>query len=259
MLIVTSVYKDSYEHVLKFANQHNIELLVYNKNDKLKLGEEIITYKTEKLTIIDIPNFGRCDYSFLYYIVKHYNNLPSRVLFTKANFMGLQLHHALENNNYMAIGATIKYGILNKNFDKTNLTQKGVELNDIEDLYYNKNNHTIPEFQSYLTNDFYNIVYGDKPVPDDYILNFAHGPCFCVTKEIMLGHNVDVYNNLLDTFYPDKGHWTQWEGHSEEEQNIAVGKRYHDNLLRFWLLLFIKDYKNINVKTDYRNYVTMNM
>ena len=48
MLIVTSVYKDSYENVLKFANQHNIELLVYNKNDKLKLGGEIITYKTEK-------------------------------------------------------------------------------------------------------------------------------------------------------------------------------------------------------------------
>jgi hypothetical protein len=47
------------------------------------------------------------------------------------------------------------------------------------------------------------------------------------------------------------GHWTKLEGHSEEETYLHVGKRYPDNLLRFWTQLFIKDYNNI--KTDYIN------
>jgi hypothetical protein len=259
MLIVTSVYNASYENILQFTKNYNLELLVYNKNDKLNLGEEIVTYKTEKLTIIDIPNYGRCDYAFLYYIIKHYNNLPNKILFTKANFtdQNIQLHYVLENNNFMLVGKHIKYGVLNKEFDKSILKNKGVSEYDIEELFYNKNNTIDPCFQSYLTNDFYNIVYGDKLYPDDYVINFGHGPCFSVTKEIILSHTIDIYNKLLDIFYPNKNHWSKWEGHSEEETYFHLGKRYHDNLQRFWILLFVKDYKNQNVKTDNMNFITL--
>jgi hypothetical protein len=108
-----------------------------------------------------------------------------------------------------------------------------------------------------IINDFYKIVYGDKEFPDDYVVNFGHGPCFCVTRELILSHNIDIYEKLLDTFYPGKEHWTEWEGHSETETIYHIGKRYHDNLLRFWLLLFVQNYKNQNVITDYDNFVTM--
>ena len=183
MLVVTSTYNDSYQNVYNFTLKHNLDLLVFNKNDSLNLGEEKITYTADKLTIIDIPNFGRCDYAFLYFIVKNYENLPDKILFTKANFMDqyIQLECALNNNSFTLIGKSIKYGILNKDFDKSLLINKGIHKDDIEEIFYNKNNHTDPCFQSYLTNDFYNMVYGNKPFPDDYVINMGHGPCFCVT------------------------------------------------------------------------------
>jgi len=128
MLVVTSVYKDSYQDILNFTLQHNLQLLVYNKNDSLSLGQEIITHSSQQLTIIDIPNYGRCDYSFLYYIVTNYKNLPEKVLFTKANFMyeGIQIQQALNNNNFMLVGKVLKYGILNNTYDKNNLHKLGI-------------------------------------------------------------------------------------------------------------------------------------
>jgi hypothetical protein len=86
MLIVTSTYQDSYENVKQFASKHNLPLLVYNKNDTLQLGEERIRHPEQNITIIDIPNYGRCDYSFLYYIIKNYNHLPEKVLFYRSKY-----------------------------------------------------------------------------------------------------------------------------------------------------------------------------
>lgn len=257
MLVVTSTYNDSYQNVYNFTLKHNLDLLVYNKNDLMRLGEEKVTYTADKLTVIDIPNFGRCDYAFLYFIIKNYQNLPDKILFTKANFMDqkIQLDYALNNSSFMLIGKHIKYGVLNKDFDKSLLINKGINKDDIEELFYNKNNYIDPCFQSYLTNDFYNIVYENKPFTDDYVINFGHGPCFCVTKEIILSHPVSNYDKLLDTFYPNKGHWTKWDGHSDEETYFHLGKRYHDNLQRFWMLLFVQNYRNDNVETDFCNYI----
>jgi hypothetical protein len=45
MLVVTSVYKDRYDNVLNFCLKYGLDLIVYNKNDSLKLDEEIITKK----------------------------------------------------------------------------------------------------------------------------------------------------------------------------------------------------------------------
>ena len=259
MIVVTSTYKDSYQNVLRAVLVHGWKLIVYNKNDNMKIGEEKVTYKDEHLTVIDIPNIGRCDYSFLYYIIKNYDNLPDQILFTKANYMdqNIQIELALNNKNFMLIGKHVKIGLLNKEC-KQQLLSSGISEYNIEELTVNKSNYTDPCFQSYLTNDFYKIVYGDKEFPDDYVVNFGHGPCFCVTREVILSHNIDIYEKLLDTFYPGKEHWTEWEGHSETETMYHIGKRYHDNLLRFWLLLFVQNYKNQNVITDYDNFVTMN-
>lgn len=260
MIVVTSTYKDSYQSVLKFANTNKLDLIVYNKKDEYSLGQEKRTDITDKLTVIDIPNIGRCDYAFLYYIITHYHNLPDKVLFTKANYIdqNIRIEHAFHCNYFMNIGRHIKFGILNPDFDKNILYNKGVNKVDIEDLLRNKTNYTDPNFQSYLTNDFYQMIYGNKPPPDDYVIQFGHGPCFCVTKEAILNHPLSVYEKLLDTFYPNKNHWTEWKGHSVEETHVQIGKRYHDNLLRFWTLLFVPNYKNEKVETDFANFIKIN-
>ena len=66
MIVVTSTYNDSFQDILNFTDANNLDLIVYNKNDKYDIGEETKKCITNKLTIIDIPNIGRCDYSFLY-------------------------------------------------------------------------------------------------------------------------------------------------------------------------------------------------
>lgn len=257
MLIVTSVYNASYQDVLNFSRHYGIDLLVYNKNDALKLGEEVVTLRADKLTVIDIPNYGRCDYAFLYYIVKNYNSLPDKVLFTKANFQyeGIQLHHLLRNAGFTNAGTLIKYGVLNKDFDNSVLMNKGVHWSDIEELYKGLT-YIDPFFQTYCTLNFYKMVYGDKPIPDDYVVQFGHGPAFSVIRELIVAHPLETYEKLLNTFYPGKGHWTKWEGHSEEETLVEVGKRYHDNLLRFWTVLFVQNYKNEHIETDMKEYVS---
>lgn len=258
MLVVTSVYNDSYQNVFDFCLRNKFKLIVYHKNDSLRIGDEIVTHDDDNLKIIDIPNYGRCDYSFLHYIIKNYDNLPEQVLFTKANFkdQNIQLSFSLFNRNFMFIGNHIKYGLLNRDFH-SELLSRGIHRNDIEDLNCNKDNIDIPCFKSYLTNDFYKIVYKNKPFPDNYLVQFGHGPCFCVTKELIRAHPINIYETLLDTFYPDKGHWDNWPGHSQEEIMFEIGHRYHNNLQRFWMLLFVQDYKNENVITDYENFVTM--
>lgn len=43
-------------------------------------------------------------------------------------------------------------------------------------------------------------MYDNKSIPTNYIINFGHGPCFCVTKELILNHSIDIYQKLLDIF-----------------------------------------------------------
>ena len=161
--------------------------------------------------------------------------------------------------NFLLMGKHLKYGIFNKDYDIKTLISHGIRDDNIEQLFQTRDTINDPNFQSYTTVDFYRIVYGDKIPPKDEILNFGHGPCFCVSKELIRAHSLEVYKRLLDTFYPNKGHWTKWYGHSDEELYFHLGKRYHDNLLRFWLVLFVQDYSTNNIKTDYGNYVAINI
>jgi len=237
--IVTSVYQDSYQHVYDFARKHQLKLIVYEKDKTETIHSDI--------TRIGIPNIGRCDYSFLYYIVTHYHDLPNKILFTKANFkdQDIQLEHALNTKNFMLIGKHLKYGVFHKDVDTSSLP---VHSDDIERLYEGHPD----DIPSLFTVDFYNMVY-EKPFVD-YVVQFGHGPCFCVSKKLILQHPLSVYEKLLDTFHAC--HYT-WEGHSEEEIDYAIGKRYHDRLHRFWLILFCPHYKNDLIETDFKNYVSL--
>lgn len=62
--VVTSVYKDSYQDVYAFILKHNLKLIVYEKDSTETVHTDI--------TRIGIPNIGRCDYAFLYYIITIY-------------------------------------------------------------------------------------------------------------------------------------------------------------------------------------------
>jgi hypothetical protein len=209
-LIVTSCYNDSYQDILNFSKKYNINLLVYIKDDNLLKNTELVNKVNDLLTLISIPNYGRCDYSFIYYIINNYNSLPEKILFTKANFkdqkINLDFCCNTEDYKYMNIGKALKYVIYNKNYDLKILLNKGINKKYIETQFKTKNDNNDPCFRSYLSRDFYNMVY-DEDYPTEPIINFGHGPCFCVSKELILKHKKDIYEKLLNTFYPDMNHW----------------------------------------------------
>ena len=61
----------------------------------MEKGEERVTDEHN----IEIPNYGRCDYAFLYHIVKNYEQLDDYTIFTKINWQdqGIPIQHLLEN------------------------------------------------------------------------------------------------------------------------------------------------------------------
>jgi len=45
-----------------------------------------------------LPNVGRCDHTYLHYIISHYNNLPDRIIFLPGS---IQLNHKIEAARHM--------------------------------------------------------------------------------------------------------------------------------------------------------------
>lgn len=72
--IVIARYNETLSWLLEFPfNQFTY--IVYNK------GENLDFEKTNIKKIIDLPNVGRCDHTYLYHIVTNYNNLAPITVF----------------------------------------------------------------------------------------------------------------------------------------------------------------------------------
>jgi hypothetical protein len=258
MEIVTSVkFKDSaidspnsfhYDiQILKqFALQYNLKLHIYSKNTELPFdAEERVIEETPTYRIIEIPDIGRCDYAFFYHIVKHYDHLPEHLFFTKSNINNRILDDDvnfplfLYKYKYLNFGQHLKLQVYGENPDFVGLPI--VPREDIE-IHIKSYKRYQPEgdLQSYATMDFFEMVYGEgAKMPDTWVgVEFGHGPSFRVCRELIHRHPKCIYENLLNAFHPNQGHWSARPHLSLSQQLDAVGKIYHDNLLRFWTLLF---------------------
>ena len=71
---VVARYNESLEWMLE-PPFNQIKYIVYNK------GVNDDFCKMNVVSVVKLPNVGRCDHTFLYYICTHYGNLPSVVLF----------------------------------------------------------------------------------------------------------------------------------------------------------------------------------
>lgn len=246
--IVTSIVNESYKYLENIALSLDAKLIVYKKNNSIN---DIIKIKnSDKLDIYEIPNIGRCDYSFLIHIINNYNNLPDELLFIKSNMNkhNVDIIKCLksENNyNFMNIGTHPEKININPNINNKN-------CRNLSHCYRNSPLDTSQKkYDSLMIVDFYNIMFPNTHLPDYLFDGFNHGPCFFIKKNLILNHSIDKYENLLKIF--DDSNWTKCHFMTLNKQNDDIGKRYHDQLLRFWGLMFTH---KLNLKSKItKNYI----
>lgn len=219
-VIITSTYKDQSKLLwVNNLNDKRVPFIIYQKRDGLV--KEIIVNEN----VIEIPNIGRCDYAFLYHIVKNYDNLHDTNVFVKCNWRdnGIPFSKIFENcdkYDFMTVGTheeTINW-----------------DINDKEDEL------------SETKQDWLREIFPENCTNLGNIQTWGHGPCFSVSRRMIHRHPVEVYEKLMNKFLPESGSfdtdYTKYPKYSNlGELIIDVGKRYHNEFLRFYPILFTHD------------------
>jgi len=248
--IVTSTYND--EHQLSWINSipSNILITIYNKGNVLQ------NLDLNKMCI-NIPNYGRCDYSFLWHIVNNYDKLSDKIIFTKSNWNdheGCNLNNLLNkcpNFDFCDVGQHAEYTIWIPNIKEKD---KYLKNTNYPHLYYTivSNNPKFKyNYEKYkifnLSTEIYLKIFHDCPLPQPMIL-WGHGPCFSVSKDLILRHPKLLYEELLKLFY---GQITFEDIKLQQEMLVAIGKNYHDQFQRFWKILFTHAVDKTKFKIEY--------
>jgi hypothetical protein len=244
--IVTSFYNDG--HKLHWIHQiTDCKKTIYQKNDKLKRGESFINN-----SYVNIPNYGRCDYAFLWHIINNYNNLSDITIFTKINWQDnhLDFNKLLDKSNvydYCEVGDHPEFHVwIDKQSTKIDehYYVKNRCVNDVSNIEKDK----IHIFEADRTPDYFKHIFKNSTLPRSQIL-WGHGPCFAVSKELIQLHPVTIYEWMLNRFYIETQSWNNdlakdlWknkypEDTLQKEILSDIGHHYHNTFLRFWRILF---------------------
>ncbi len=184
----------------------------YNKGPELQAfseGLKLDTKNNSRIDISELPNVGRCDHTYLHFIIENYNNLPDITIFLPGS--------CLDNEK----AAKTKF-IIKKTLQTKNTVFLGYKLPDIANNIYDfnltgyickndENRKLNPEVKLKLS--------PIRPFGAWYRHNFGniktnfisfHG-IFSVHKSHILSHPKEYYENLigyLDTHSnPEAGHY----------------------------------------------------
>ena len=205
--IIVSRYNEDLKWMLE-EPFNEFKYIVYNKSDNDDFE------KTHVKEIINVPNLGRCDHTYLYHIVENYNNLNNVVVFFPGSLnlgikkkIAIDLLNRIKNNNgnsAVFVGRLLKNGVLDefKNFHLENWSSS--DHNNIV-----KNNESILHpanirpFGKWFLHNFGNIKV--------YISNY-YG-IFSVDKKDIIQHRKYRYEKLVKQLEvgsnPEVGHYIE--------------------------------------------------
>lgn len=277
--IVTSYYDDFHrlnDWPLELIKNNDMNIVFYKKDDNISVGSEYLTQDNH----IAVPNIGRCDYAFLYHIVKNYNNLPDYTIFTKINWRHDNINFEKFLNNFIGYDY---FGCANENQIESYVWCDNSCLKEAEKLF-TKYRKIIINLDVYKNHETRHIKYAET-LEDWYLHIFGkqdllkivdtpiNGPCFSVSRRAILANKLSDYEYLLNRFYRSSNSWNYEKCNFYEENgkrfladsNGIAGHYYfsnkkldeltdvyfhfHDNFLRFYKTLFLKNnftFGNIN-------------
>jgi len=256
--LVTSTYNDlhkfSWRHLV---DESKIDIIVYKKSDDLEIGQ----FRKDG-EFVEIPNYGSCDYAFFYHIVNNYDSLSEYTIFTKMNLYDDYFRNFTEVFNlaehydfYQAGGAPVSQIWFNKDsihlLDlQTKYTKNILNIDITKDKKpkhdgHSKWNGTEYEYAGNSDSqiDWYNLLYGNNIISDKEISTYQWGPCFSVSKRLIHRHPISVYRYFLEMFHPCNS-WDYevakkyFNTDDENKQAFGIGRSYHDELLRFYRVMF---------------------
>ena len=202
--LIIARYNEDIEWV-KYIDDNLYDIYIYNKGNKIQMSN-----KDSNIIITDIINIGRESHTYLYHIIKHYDNLPEKIIFTQGHpFDHVRINFIQEINNYSN-----------------------------EDFYYFSNNRLKLKFNNdgsilnesgLLNNSFWSNQHNNDScifnISKQIILNkdlnnfewyFNTGAIFGVSKKNLLKNNRDFYNNLLNILINSDNPINPPEGHCLE-------------------------------------------
>ena len=227
--VITSSYTDKelLSTWIPSLETNRIAFTIYHKVDSLERGEEKIINEHN----ICIPNYGRCDYAFLYHIVKNYDNLDDVTMFVKNNwgYESIDIWNHIQkskNVDFIESGNHIKFQYW---------TDEHADYPRDEEIH--KCFHIFAQTPIHWYNEIFPGI-----APPNVIIGWGMGPCFSVSKKLIHRHPKEIYQHLLEKFYPESGSWNIEKANTiyinMKEQLEDVGKHYHDCFQRFWRVLF---------------------
>ena len=206
--IVIARYNENLEWLNKLPDVQVIDqITIYNKGPPLQTNT--INYKN--IQVINLPNVGRCDHTYLYHIVNRYDTLADITIFLpgsaefqdKWDITKTTLSKAVQTKNSVFHGAivdNVKKNEYNFQLDKWIASyDKNKEINNESNLY-----PASPRpYGKWFENN-----YGDLNI------NFVtYRGIFAVSKEHVLQHDVSWYQNLLKQLEvssnPEVGHYIE--------------------------------------------------
>ena len=186
---------------------NHFDMICYNKGPKLPENCFTSTCK-----VINLDNVGRCDHTYLYHIIKNYNNLAPITIFLPASCM----------DSHKAVCA---YNLINNVLKtKTTVLQGGI-VNDVRKEFYNftldewkatnkENIEVNPESQLEKSpirpfGKWYDANFG----PELKIKVFCFYGIIAVAREHIIQHPIEKYELLIKyvntSSNPEAGHYME--------------------------------------------------
>lgn len=210
----------------KNNNNNNIELVISRYNESLDwLNNEpfnkypVICYNkgdnnnfiiNSKNKIVNLPNIGRCDHTYLYHIINNYDNLANITIFLTGSLdLKYKYNKALKLiNEVEKYNNTVFLGIRYENDIKTEFYDFTLDKWKASSLYNSKINDEKVLDKSKIRpfGKWYESHFGDIKV--NYV---SYLGIFAISKKHILQHPKKYYINLIEDFSnssnPEVGHY----------------------------------------------------
>ena len=209
---VIARYNESLDWLMVSEFQHITRFIIYNK------GKPITTILPLNATVINIPNVGKCDHTYLYHIVRNYDNLADMTIFISGTLRDHRKGPRLKN--------TIK--LVNKTKNSVFIVDK---LNVPHDIYnfsmsYYMSSNPINQVDEGSIAKLYpaNIrpfgKWFEYHWPNQSTVGAPYTSIFAVHKKHILQHEKKYYISFL------------------EEVSVDVNPEVGHYLERSWLMIF---------------------
>jgi hypothetical protein len=226
VLILCFLKYEKFENNIQFKNNNNIELVISRYNESLNwVNNEpfnkypIICYNKgsntdfiikSKNKIVNLPNIGRCDHTYLYHIINNYDNLANVTLFLTGS---LDLEHKYNKalkliNEIEKYNNTVFLVIRYENDIKTQFYNFTLDKWKASSLYNTKINdeENLEKSRIRPFGKWYEHHFGDIKV--NYVSFLG---IFAISRKHILQHSKKYYIKLIEEFNnssnPEVGHY----------------------------------------------------